>query len=288
MIDDLDRTIERLLRLELNINNGQIDIRFDQPKREWSARLNKPTVNFYLYDVRENPILRESQWNRLPNGNGEDHKVKLKRSPFRMDCFYVLTTWGTEPKDEHQLLARCLTALLRHPILPEEHLEGRLKNPSHEIQARLARHDQLTNPAELWSSLDNEIRPSLPYVVTITLDPWDVVEEPMVQTFTQKFGQADGLPDHPHLAVVDQIILAVGGTVRRKETKEPVAGVEVNLKGTGRVTTTDSQGRFRLGGMSPGSYTLVATAKDGTQVEHQIKLSEDQSDAPPGGYDLEL
>lgn len=289
MIDDLDKTIEKLLRQELKINNGQIDIKFDQPKREWSTRLNKPTVNFYLYDVRENPILRESQWNRLPdvtNGNGE-RKARLKRSPFRIDCFYVLTTWAADPKDEHRLLARCLNALLRHPILPEGQLEGQLKEPSYEIQARLARHDQLTNPAELWGSLDNEIRPSLPYVVTLTFDPWEEREESIAQTFSQRFGRINNYSDDP-APEPESIIIALSGTVRNKETKAPIAGVEVNLKGTARAATTDSLGRFRLGGMIPGPYTLVATTSEGTQVEREITLTEDRSDTPPGGYDLEL
>ena len=58
MIADLDETLQQLLKNELPIKNGEIDIKFEQPKREWSARLSKPTVNFFLYDLRENVKLR--------------------------------------------------------------------------------------------------------------------------------------------------------------------------------------------------------------------------------------
>ena len=71
MIADLDETIRQLLIAEIPIRNGEIDIKFDQPKREWSARLTRPTINFFLYDVRENVILRRHQWEKIgADGNG--------------------------------------------------------------------------------------------------------------------------------------------------------------------------------------------------------------------------
>lgn len=168
MIADLDETIRQLLIKELPVKNGEIDIKFEQPKREWSARVSKPTINLFLYDVRENNILRQHQWERVREGNGT---VTQKRSHMRVDCLYMLTTWASDPEDEHRLLTRALMALFRYPILPEDRLEGTLRNPPYEIQARLAAHDRLTNPAELWSSLDNELRPSISYVITLALDP---------------------------------------------------------------------------------------------------------------------
>lgn len=88
MIADLDRTIEQLLTAELPIKNGEIDVKFDQPKREWSARLSRPTVNFFLYDVRENNILRQHQWEKVvvdKNGRLQNGAVQRKRTPFRVD-----------------------------------------------------------------------------------------------------------------------------------------------------------------------------------------------------------
>ena len=171
MLEDLDETIRQLLIAEMPVKNGEIEISFDQPKREWSARLSKPTLNLFLYDVRENNTLRQHQWERLP-GNGSNGSARLKRTPFRVDCTYMLTTWASIPEDEHRLMTRCLLALFRFPILPEDRLVGDLRNPPFDIQAFLARHDRLTNPAEVWSALDNEMRPSVSYIVTLALDPW--------------------------------------------------------------------------------------------------------------------
>ena len=178
MLTDLDETIQNLLRDELPIKNAEIDIKFDQPKREWSARLNKPTINFFLYDVRENVTLRQHQnFTKVPNGSR--HSVNFKRMPYRVDCSYMMTVWAAEPEDEHNLLTRTMMVLMRYPILPADKLVGQMQNPAFDIQAKVASHDKLTNPAEIWGALDNEIRPSVPFVVTIALDPWLETTEPL-------------------------------------------------------------------------------------------------------------
>ena len=106
MIADLDKTLEQLLIAELPAPNGEIDIKFELPNREWAAKLSRPTINFFLYDVRENANLRLHQWERL-NGNGRPQKSSdQKRSPFRLDCHYMLTAWATDALDEHRLLTR--------------------------------------------------------------------------------------------------------------------------------------------------------------------------------------
>jgi hypothetical protein len=52
MLPHLSSTLHHLLTREMPITNGEIDIAFDQPTREWSARLSKPTLNPLLYHLR--------------------------------------------------------------------------------------------------------------------------------------------------------------------------------------------------------------------------------------------
>jgi hypothetical protein len=286
MIADLDETIRQLLVTDIPIKNGEVDVSFDQPKREWSARLSKPTVNLFLYDLRENPILRQHQWERLNPGNGRDGKIHLKRSPMRVDCLYMMTTWAAEPEDEHRLLTRCLLALFRYPLLPEDRLVGSLKNPLFEIQAHLASHDRLTNPAEVWSSLDNEMRPSVSYIVTLALDPWAEVVGPPVRTLTLRPGQVAGLPGiHSLLQEAGwKDMNYIGGTVRSKGKEgTAVGGIDVAIKGTGLFDRTDEQGHFTLGSLLPGEYTLVAWTSEGKPSEKKVQIPLIQGD-----YDLEV
>jgi hypothetical protein len=282
MLADLDETLRKLLIAEIPIKNGEVEISFDQPKREWSSRLSKPAINLFLYDVRENNVLRQHQWERLPdNGDGRAH---LKRSPFRVDCFYMLTTWAAEPDDEHRLLTRAMLALFRFPILPEDRLVGSLQHPSFELQARLAAHDRLTNPAEVWSSLDNELRPSVSYIITLALDPWKAISGPLVKTLTLRTGEALELPNKWKLrpdAEPGELVF-IGGTVRdSKRANVPLAGVQVAVKGTRLIDITDAEGRFTLGGLKHGEYTLVALPPEGKPREKKIIV-------PAHGDDYEL
>jgi len=281
MIADLDETLRQLLMKELPVRNGEIDIKFDQPKREWSARLSKPTVNLFLYDVRENNVLRQHQWDQIREGNG---LVTRKRSPMRVDCFYMLTTWAADPEDEHRLLTRCLMALFRFPILPEERLVGSLQNPPFEIQARLAAHDRLTNPAEVWSSLDNEMRPGVSYIISVALDPWQEITGPAVRTATIHVGQAYA-PDRQQSLQEGgdgMSLVYFGGAIKEKgNDKKPLPGIQVAVKGTGFVATTDELGHYRLGGLLPGDYTLVVWPPKGKPIEKQVSLP-----AGEGDYDI--
>jgi hypothetical protein len=284
MIADLDETLRELLKAELPVKNNEVEISFDQPRREWSARLSRPTINLFLYDVRENPMLRQHQWETVPSASNGVNLAHMKRTPFRVDCTYVLTTWASEPDDEHRLLARAMLALFRYPILPEKYLQGNMKHQPFDLQTFLAQRDRLTDPAELWSSLDNEIRPSVSYVVTLALDPWTEITAPLVRTFTMRSGQAAELPVFQRLPAGQppNVMLLLGGTVWRKQAGgEALAGIEVAVKGTGYFTKTDPQGRFVLGYLPPGEYTLVAWIGDGKPLEKKIALP-----AKDGDYDL--
>lgn len=285
MLADLDETLRLLVRTELQIKNGEIDIRFDQPTREWSTKITRPTINLFLYDVRENTTLRQHQWQAVGNGSGG--QAQRKRTPFRFDCSYMLTTWTptpAEPEDEHNLLAYAVLALLRNPVLREDQLVGSLKNQPVEVQAQLGQPTKLTNPAEVWGALDNEIRPTIPYVITVALDPWTEISGPIVRTVLLRTGQAVGLPDTPALPRENIAFETafIGGAVRNR-AGEPQAAVTVALRNTGYLTTTDRLGRFTLRSVPPGAYTLVAWGADGKPRQREIAVP-----ASDGDYDITL
>ncbi|UCG25600.1 MAG: DUF4255 domain-containing protein [Chloroflexota bacterium] len=286
MIADLDQSIKQLLVSDLPIKNGEIDVKFDLPNREWSNKLTKPTVNFFLYDVRENTTLRRAQYDPVGNGNARDELARMKKAPHRIDCFYMLTSWAAEPEDEHRLLTRVLMSLFRYPVLPDHFLVGTLQEPRFPIQTYVARHDKLTNPAEVWSALDNEMRPSIAYTTTMTLDPWIEVSGPIVRTLTLRTGKTTSLPwseqfDEDGFSAE---LNYIGGTIRSKaEDGRPLSGLEVAIKGRGWFATTDDDGRFKLGGMPAGDYTLVIWPEKGKPKEKRISVPAAKDD-----YDLAL
>ena len=54
MLADLDEALRALLRRELAEHGFEgVEVVFDAPTKEWSASLSAPTVNLFLYDLRE-------------------------------------------------------------------------------------------------------------------------------------------------------------------------------------------------------------------------------------------
>jgi hypothetical protein len=160
------------------------------------------------------------------------------------DCIYA-DHLGGEPEDEHRLLARTLLALFRFPILPAERLIGSLKtNPS---ICKPGSHDRLTNPAEVWSALDNEMRPSISYIVTLAFDPWNEITSPVVHA--DPAFQAEELPRSPNLT---EGASSSGGHRRPgpRQDGAPSLGSQSPLRG--RACSPLVTGRFILGSLLPG------------------------------------
>jgi hypothetical protein len=208
----------------------------------------------------------------MDSGNGRPHRARQKRAPLRVDCHYLLTTWASEPEDEHRLLARALLALFRFPTLPESMLQGTLQAQPFEVPAAVARHDKLTNPAEVWSALDNEIRPSISYVVTLALDPWQPVSGPVVRTLTLH-SLVRRKPARGEKTV------HIGGTVYKDGDPQP--DIAVAIRDTGFVDKSSADGTFVLGGIPPGDYTLVVWPSEGDPQEKPISV-------PGQDYDVDL
>jgi len=278
MIEDLDEALRQLIIRELPIKNGEVDVKFEQPKRDWSARLSRPTLNLFLYDVRENVKLRATRevWERVRTDGGA---VTQRRRPVRVDLHYMITAWATDPQDEHRLLSRVLMVLFRCPELPVELLPKPLQEQPAPISMMTGQEGELQNPADLWSALDNEIRPAIPCVVTIALSPYLPIVGPLVRTREVRFGQS-GQPrseklDEPEAA---ERWWTIGG---RLHSTKPLENVRLTLVERGWDVPLQPEGRFAIGRLEAGDYTLEV-AVDGRSIG-RYPLS-----VPSPDYDLEV
>jgi hypothetical protein len=171
MIDDLDRTLNELLRHELpSAIVDQVSISFATPDNEFPpTSVTLPAIDLFLYDVRENMELRNTQWHteRQPNGTAQ-----RMRSPVRVDCSYLITAWSSESSntralDEHRLLSETMCALLRHPVIPEVLLQGRLRGQEPPLPTSTLQPGRLQSPGEFWQALGGKPKAALNYTVTI-------------------------------------------------------------------------------------------------------------------------
>jgi hypothetical protein len=193
MLNSLDEAIKQLLIKKGEIDTGAIDIAFETPNREWSGSRSKPTINMYLYDVRENHLLRGTEWVINKDENGYATK---KKNPSRIDVSYLVTVWTSSIMDEHHLLWHVLAVLFHFKELPVEILPENLRQLANPIKTKIAQPDGvLNNPADFWSALSNDIKPSLNYVVTVPLDDNLEFIAPITRSRTMEFKSPDTKPE---------------------------------------------------------------------------------------------
>ncbi len=280
MIDDLDQVLRQFLIRDLPILNGEVDVEFDQPKREWSARASRPTLNLFLYDIRENQKLRQAQptWEMVPN---EDGTVTKRRKPVRMDLHYMITAWATEPEDEHRLLSRTLMALFRHPHLPQELLSESLQDQQVPIPITVAQYDELGNPTDVWNVLDNELRPALVCIITLAIDPYLPIITPLVRTRELYVGPSQR-PSQQKLdaqAALDSY-WTIGGTLHSEQPLDR-GELRLTLLEQGLEIPVQPEGRFAIGHLRAGEYTLEVSGAGRATRRYPIVV-------PAADYDLEV
>jgi hypothetical protein len=274
MISDLDDTIRQVLVREGGIAPSQIDISFDTPNREWSAGISRPTINCYLFDIRENLKLKQ-QGQQL--ARQDDDRIVRRSTPLLYDLTYLVTAWTRAVEDEHRLLWRVLQTLVRFTVLPAGMLQGALREHPVAIHTSVARPDSvLKSPGEFWTALENQLKPSLSYTVILATERETIpAGPPLAMPPVVAVGTTGASPTRAtdQLAASDDERQPIwfGGTIR-DGAGAPLAGASIAIDGHGAAVRSDTAGRFRLQIDQPGRYTLVVQA-DGRSRRHEIDIS---------------
>jgi hypothetical protein len=171
LFDDLDKTLEQLLRHELPpVVLERVSISFIAPDGEFPpAAVTLPALNIFLYDIRENRDLRSNEWYLERRDDGS---ALRQRAAVRVDCSYLITAWPSEAspdqaKDEHGLLGEVVKVLLRHPIIPEVLLQGSLAGQEPPLPAITIQPSQLQSWGDFWQAIGAKPKAALNYTVTI-------------------------------------------------------------------------------------------------------------------------
>jgi hypothetical protein len=190
MIQDLDKTLEKLVFERGKLPRTDFDVSFNQPTREWSSKLNRPTINLWLYDLRENAKLRSKEM--VIERQRERGRVEMRPVPLRFSVNYLVTAWTSRVEDEHWLLWRALAALCGLQTLNPDDCEGALQRQPYDIPFQVAQEgDSALSFVDLWSVLDNDMRPGFTLAITLALDTEFMLDMPMVREGRIVFGQAE-------------------------------------------------------------------------------------------------
>jgi hypothetical protein len=174
VIHEVDSAL-RALVLREGLDGADVEVVFDAPTKDWAGRRNAPTVDVYLYDIRED--LRRRERGMINEYDGVGRVVARRLPPRHFALSYLVTAWTQRPVDEHRLLSALLACFLRHDAVPAELLDGPVAALGLPVPLSVA----LPPPedrsfADVWSALGGELKPSLDIVVSVPTDTGQLPE----------------------------------------------------------------------------------------------------------------
>lgn len=174
MIKALDQTIKALLLRDLPASLAdQVQISFATPDDQFPPQsVTLPAIDLFLYDVRENLELRS---NEVYLTRRSDGSATQERAPARVDFSYLVTAWPSESvpdaaEDEHHLLGEVMRVLLRHRTIPEDVLQGSLKEQKTPLPVASLQPGRLQSLGEFWQALGGKPKAALNYQLTLSVD----------------------------------------------------------------------------------------------------------------------
>jgi hypothetical protein len=262
-IADLDEALRILLTRELARHGFEgVDIAFDAPSKEWSGKLTNPTIDLFLYDLRE-ATDRAAMTPTEHRGNGQATVIP---PPLKLELTYAVTGWTKAVEDEHRLLSQLLAILVSHRQLPPDVLDGRRDGARlGEVETSVGRPRE--EKADFWTSVGGEYKASIDLVAHLTIESGATfVRGPEVRTQTLRTGRHGGGG-----AGVMEELHRCGGTVSDADGA-PLRDAWVALPDTGRWAVTDGEGRFRLGRVPTGEHRVVARTAAGDEAEVTVAV----------------
>jgi hypothetical protein len=167
VINEVDEALRNLVRDEV-VSGADVDVLFDAPTREWAARRNTPTVDLYLYDIRED--LQRRQTGLMDRRDEQGRVVERREAPRYFKLAYLITAWTQRPEDEHRLLSALLACFVRHAIMPDAALTPLLRDLASPLQVTIAYPPpENRQVSDVWTSLGGDLKPSVDLIVTMAL-----------------------------------------------------------------------------------------------------------------------
>ena len=239
MIGSIHEALRQLLYRDGQLPEAELDISFAVPTRDWASSINRPTLNFYLYDIAENLRLRMSEFEMR---RGDVRELQRLR-PRRIDLKYMINVFFKSQlseldEQEWQVLWRVLATLIRNSDWPDAYLPPEARELDTPIQGLACYPEGAPRPSDIWGNLGASPRPGLHYVLTVPLDLNIEYLRPLVLDQSLRFRQ---LGD-------DDIASEFRRTAWRllDPDGEPVVGADVRLPDRPGLSVSQQGGAFYL------------------------------------------
>jgi Pvc16 N-terminal domain/Carboxypeptidase regulatory-like domain len=272
-IADLDEALRTLLKRELDKHGFEgVEIAFDAPSKDWSGKLTGPTVDLFLYDMRE-ALDRASA---TPSERRTNGTAVISDPPLQLELTYAVTAWTKAVQDEHRLLSQVLAILYSYSHIPAEVIAENATTTLGSVETSVGRPRE--EKADFWTSVGGQYKASIDYVVQIVVESGATfVRGPEVRTTTIRTLQAD----NPRSTLEE--LHRIAGTITDADGTS-LSGAWVALPDAGRWAASDHDGRFTFARVAPGTHHVVARTADGHEAKGTITVPGGRCDlvaAPP-------
>ena len=169
MINEVDETLRAIVKAQV-ASGTDVEVVFDAPTRDWASRRNKPTLDMYLYDIRED--LRRRETGVIERRNERGVVEERRQLPRFFKLAYLITAWTQRPEDEHRLLSAALGLFMRYDVMPVEYMTPLLVENEVPLLVQIAYPPpEDRQVSDVWSSLGGDLKPSIDLVVTMPIQP---------------------------------------------------------------------------------------------------------------------
>jgi hypothetical protein len=127
----------------------------------------------------------------------------------------------------------------------------------------VAQYSELNNSTDIWNVLDNEMRPALSLIITLSIDPYTPLTVPLVSGREIRIGPS-AIPATHRLddETSSDNFWTIGGRLTSKKPLD-VEKITVMLMERGEKVVLQPDGQFAIGRMRAGAYTLeIAVGSD--------------------------
>lgn len=159
MLDDVDDCLSALLA---DLGRPPAAIVFDPPSPDW--RPERPTLDLFLAEIREDPAGTESDWREIRDERG--HVVARTPPVRRFRLLYLVTAWAQRARTEREVLSAALRMLAARPAVPGALLPDGLREAGHPVLIELAGAAATDRLADLWAGLG--VPPRAGFALTVS------------------------------------------------------------------------------------------------------------------------
>ncbi|HEY4018823.1 MAG TPA: Pvc16 family protein [Pseudonocardiaceae bacterium] len=175
MIFEAEQALAAVFKARV-IRDSALGIAFDPPNKAWAQAVKKPVVNFFLFDIRENPHLRDVMYEPVRNAQGS--VVAHRPPPPRFDLHYTVSVWAPTIVMEHKILAATLRCFSGMEALPAEALPPALAALPYQVLVNTG----AGNKRAMFLNLGGELKSGFELELTVPMPSiTDLVAAPTVQ-----------------------------------------------------------------------------------------------------------